>query len=437
MNVVDPAHPATQGPPGAQLGARRTSGTTSPPSPREGPRPRSSSTRTRTRSRTASAEADDHPIAWCSNYDGGRHFYTALGHMGTLLGRSRLPRRTSSARSSGRRARPRATAGPSARGSRRTPRSTRSRSTTPPRTRWRSRSTTTATSTTSSWPARSSTTTAPSGAIRTVATIPVHRGNENGLLGITLDPDFADQPLALPLLQRAEPRGAARLALHASRTDGTLDMDSEKLLLTIPHQRIICCHSAGSMTFGPDGNLYISTGDDTQHAESQGYNPIDDRLAQRARRQPGRRPRARRAALVGQHERPARQDPAHHAEGRRHLHGPGRATSSASAASTPAWRARPGPRSTRWVTATRSGSRSTRRRAGSTTARSARTRATRTPTAARAATTSSTRSARPATWAGRTASPTTRPYSNWDFATQTHERPLRLRRRRRGRTKAR
>ena len=26
--------------------------------------------------------ADDHPIAWCSNYDGGRHFYTALGHEG-------------------------------------------------------------------------------------------------------------------------------------------------------------------------------------------------------------------------------------------------------------------------------------------------------------------------------------------------------------------
>src|SRR5918996_634990 len=27
-----------------------------------------------------SPEADDHPIAWCSIYDGGRQFYTALGH---------------------------------------------------------------------------------------------------------------------------------------------------------------------------------------------------------------------------------------------------------------------------------------------------------------------------------------------------------------------
>ena len=30
-----------------------------------------------------SPEADDHPIAWCSNYDRGRHFYTALGHHGS------------------------------------------------------------------------------------------------------------------------------------------------------------------------------------------------------------------------------------------------------------------------------------------------------------------------------------------------------------------
>ena len=30
-----------------------------------------------------SPEADDHPIAWCSNYDRGRTFYTALGHNGS------------------------------------------------------------------------------------------------------------------------------------------------------------------------------------------------------------------------------------------------------------------------------------------------------------------------------------------------------------------
>ena len=50
------------------------------------------------------------------------------------------------------------------------------------------------------------------------------------------------------------------------------------MLLRIPHQRVICCHSSGSLAFGPDGNLYISTGDDTEHAASNGFAPLDDRL---------------------------------------------------------------------------------------------------------------------------------------------------------------
>ena len=64
-------------------GCARTSGTTSPPSRAA----RSTSSLTLDEStyeeQDGRAEADDHPIAWCSNYDGGRHFYTALGHHGT------------------------------------------------------------------------------------------------------------------------------------------------------------------------------------------------------------------------------------------------------------------------------------------------------------------------------------------------------------------
>ena len=120
------------------------------------------------------------------------------------------------------------------------------------------------------------------------------------------------------------------------------------------------------MTFGPDGNLYISTGDDSQHAESQGYNPIDDRLAN----EPGDNPDAdhardaRRSSgntndlrgkilrIKPRADPTARPAPALPTTSRP-------ATCSASAASTRASTARRGPRSTRWVTATRSGSRST------------------------------------------------------------------------------
>ena len=98
-------------------------------------------------------------------------------------------------------------------------------------------------------------------------------------------PGLRHQPLALPLLQRADARGAARLALHARRPTARIDMASEKRPAEIPHQRIICCHSAGSMTFGPDGRPATSPPATTpQHARVAGLQPDRRRrLAQRTR----------------------------------------------------------------------------------------------------------------------------------------------------------
>ncbi|RIQ29641.1 ThuA domain-containing protein [Jiangella rhizosphaerae] len=114
------------------------------------------------------------------------------------------------------------------------------------------------------------------GAVKVAAQIPVHRGNENGLLGIALDPDFETNQWLYLFYSAPSPE-----VQHVSRftVDGDeLDLASESVLLEIPHQREVCCHSAGSMRFGPDGNLYISTGDDTAHFASQGYAPIDGRI---------------------------------------------------------------------------------------------------------------------------------------------------------------
>ena len=220
---------------------------------------------------------DDHPISWCSNYDGGRHFYTALGHHGAYWQEQdykdhiRGAIEWASGEAEG-------DCGPEREGL--------------------------PTDASFDKVTLDDTTENPmeiavaangdvyyvelagavkhydraTGAVRRIATIPVHRGNENGLLGITLDPDFATNRW-LYLFYSPQSPEIQRVSRFTVAADGTLDMTSERRLLEFPHQRIICCHSAGSMTFGPDGNLYISTGDDTQHAESQGYNPIDDRLA--------------------------------------------------------------------------------------------------------------------------------------------------------------
>lgn len=59
--------------------------------------------------------------------------------------------------------------------------------------------------------------------------------------------------------------------------DNELIMSSEKILLEIPTQRIYCCHSAGYIGFGPDGLLYLSTGDNTNAENTEGYVPIDER----------------------------------------------------------------------------------------------------------------------------------------------------------------
>lgn len=110
-----------------------------------------------------------------------------------------------------------------------------------------------------------------------VTTIPVFHELEDGLLGLALDPNYAENNWLY--LFYSPPGKEAKQ--HVSRFDfdhdsEELDMSSEKVVLEIKTQREECCHSAGSMEFGPDGNLFISTGDNTS-PRATGYAPIDER----------------------------------------------------------------------------------------------------------------------------------------------------------------
>ncbi|MGE5812151.1 MAG: PQQ-dependent sugar dehydrogenase, partial [Ignavibacteria bacterium] len=112
--------------------------------------------------------------------------------------------------------------------------------------------------------------------IDTIAKIGVTTVNEDGLLGIALDPLFESNNWVYLFYSPAgaEPKqNVSRFTFNGE----TLDLSSEKIILEIPTQRSQCCHSGGSLAFGPDGNLFISTGDNSNPFESDGFAPIDER----------------------------------------------------------------------------------------------------------------------------------------------------------------
>ena len=99
---------------------------------------------------------------------------------------------------------------------------------------------------------------------------------ENGFLGFALDPLFLDNQWIYLFYSPVDYSGQR---LSRFRMDGDkLDLSSEKVMLEFLVQRLQCCHHAGTVEFAPDGNLLISTGDNTfPGAPTGGSAPIDER----------------------------------------------------------------------------------------------------------------------------------------------------------------
>ena len=117
-----------------------------------------------------------------------------------------------------------------------------------------------------------------------IATIPCFEGLEEGMLGITLDPNFEKNGWiflnhSLPETgQDANGKKAGIIRVSRYTLKGqTLDLASEKKLIDISVQREQCCHVGGSLGFDNKGNLYIAIGDNTNPFDSDGYSPHDER----------------------------------------------------------------------------------------------------------------------------------------------------------------
>src|SRR6478735_8130536 len=108
----------------------------------------------------------------------------------------------------------------------------------------------------------------------TVGRIPVTLSHENGLLGIQLAQDF-DTSGYIYLAYSAMPDSTNQNRVSRFKLTGNT-LGQEQIIYTWQHQRQECCHTGGSLEWGANGDLYISTGDNT-NPFAHGFNPTDER----------------------------------------------------------------------------------------------------------------------------------------------------------------
>ncbi|MEU6788721.1 ThuA domain-containing protein [Nonomuraea angiospora] len=121
----------------------------------------------------------------------------------------------------------------------------------------------------------------------TAATLNVYTGGEDGLVGMELDPKFAQNGWIYVYWSPADSaQDVNRLSRFTVQGD-TIDLSTEKKIIEVPAYRARTYpepgHTGGAVEFGPDGSLYLSVGDDVPPNLSpdwQGYAPLDWRPGQ-------------------------------------------------------------------------------------------------------------------------------------------------------------
>ncbi len=115
-----------------------------------------------------------------------------------------------------------------------------------------------------------------SGEVVEAGSLEVFAEQENGLLGLALDPDFERNHHLYLLYSPVDFSGQRLSRFHLN--GNVLELESEQEILTFEEQRRECCHHAGALEFGPAGLLFIATGDNTHPGgDSQGFAPLDER----------------------------------------------------------------------------------------------------------------------------------------------------------------
>jgi len=107
--------------------------------------------------------------------------------------------------------------------------------------------------------------------VKTITTIPVNTKYvskegvaseaEEGLMGIVVHPDFANNHWIY--MYYADPTNTKHVLARWELQGDSLYPASKKVLLEVPTQREVCCHTGGGMVFDRQGNLYLTVGNNT------------------------------------------------------------------------------------------------------------------------------------------------------------------------------
>lgn len=99
---------------------------------------------------------------------------------------------------------------------------------------------------------------------------------EDGMQGISLDPNFEENHWLYLFYSPWDGRSSGSILSRVEWQGDSLNMDTEIVMLEVRNQRISCCHLGGGMVFDKNGDLYLSTGDNTPNSPL-GWTPIDER----------------------------------------------------------------------------------------------------------------------------------------------------------------
>ena len=105
---------------------------------------------------------------------------------------------------------------------------------------------------------------------------------ENGLMGLQKDPDY-EKNHWIYLYYSPTGERSVNVLSRFKYQDGNFDLSSEQVILEVATDREICCHTGGSIAFGPDKLLYLSTGDNSTPFDepgaafvNHGFAPLND-----------------------------------------------------------------------------------------------------------------------------------------------------------------